>query len=341
MASTLEAQGNPELFTENRNGGDGAALKALDEVQKVDTKLQPTLAADNTAAKSLPGVTLVDGAAEGVAVKGEVTVHKNQTLSHIAKENLPPGASTRDIYNYVNQIAELNDINKDKITDTQKLILPEYVDPRAPKPEAAKAVTPANPEGKQATDVTPANPEGKQATDVTPANPEGKQATDVTPANPEGKQATDVTPANPEGKQATDVTPANPEATPETTPEAAAVDNAAKAAEMTKAYPNGAALLEALGHSADGSFSRQEIDAAVTALSPYRFAPENPTFDQVTALSDLQEALKLSPRQQFTAADYDNLIAGMSARPAAEPALEPIQDTGTTVAPSSPQVTSA
>ncbi|MBP6747835.1 hypothetical protein KA344_21580, partial [bacterium] len=116
MASTLEAQGNPELFTENRNGGDGAALKALDEVQKVDTKLQPTLAADNTAAKSLPGVTLVDGAAEGVAVKGEVTVHKNQTLSHIAKENLPPGASTRDIYNYVNQIAELNDINKDKIT---------------------------------------------------------------------------------------------------------------------------------------------------------------------------------------------------------------------------------
>jgi LysM repeat protein len=310
MASTLEAQGNPELFTENRNGGDGAALKALDEVQKVDTKLQPNLAADSTAAKSLPGVTLVDGAAEGVAIKGEVTVQKDQTLSHIAKENLPPGASSRDIYNYVNQIAKLNDINKDKITDTQKLILPEYVDPRAPKPEAAKEVTPATPEGKQATDVAPTNPEGKQATDVTPANTEGKQATDVAPANTEA------------------------------TPEAAAVDNAAKAAEMTKAYPNGAALLEALGHSADGSFSRQEIDAAVTALSPYRFAPENPTFDQVTALSDLQEAIKTSPRQVFSAADYDNLIAGMSAPPAAEPALEPTQDTGRDVTPSSPQVTS-
>ena len=311
MASTLEAQGNPELFTENRNGGDGAALKALDEVQKVDTKLQPNMAADNTTAKSLPGVTLVDGAAEGVAIKGEITVQKDQTLSHIAKENLPPGASSRDIYNYVNQIAKLNDINKDKITDTQKLILPEYVDPRAPKPEAAKAVTPANPEGKQATDVTPANPEGKQATDVTPANPEGKQT------------ATEVAPA-----------------TPEATTQAAPIDNAAKAAEMTKAFPTGAALLEALGHSADGSFSRQEIDAAVTALSPNRFAPENPTFDQVTALSDLQEAIKTSPRQFFSAADYDNLIAGMSAPPAAEPALEPAQDTGRSATPSSPQVTS-
>lgn len=284
MASTLEAQGNPELFTENRNGGDGAALKALDEVQKVDSKLQPNLAADNTAAKSLPGVTLVDGAAEGVAIKGEVTVQKDQTLSHIAKDNLPPGASTRDIYNYVNQIAELNDINKDKITETQKLILPEYVDPRAPKPEAAKEVNPANPEGKQATEVTPANPEA--------------------------------------------------------TPEVTAVDNAAKAAEMTKAYPTGAALLESLGHSADGSFSREEIDARLTELSPYRFAPQNNTFDQVTALSDLQEAIKTSPRQFFTAADYDNLIAGMSAPPAAEPVLEPTQDTGRNVTPAAPQVTS-
>lgn len=262
MASTLEAQGNPELFTESRNGGDGAALKALEEVQQPGTKLQPNMAADNTAGKSLPGVTLVDGAAEGVAIKGEITVQKDQTLSHIAKENLPPDASTRDIYNYVNQIAELNDINKDKITDTQKLILPEYVDPRAPKPEAAKEVTPASPDGKQATDVTPANPEA--------------------------------------------------------TPEVTAVDNAAKAAEMTKVYPTGAALLEALGHSADGSFSRQEIDAALTALSPNRFAPENNTFDQFTALTDLQEALKLSPRQHFTAADYDSLIAGMSAPAAAE-----------------------
>ena len=278
MASTLEAQGNPELFTENRNGGDGAALKALDEVQKVDTKLQPNLAADNTAAKSLPGVTLVDGAAESVAIKGEVTVQKDQTLSHIAKENLPPGASNRDIYNYVNQIAELNRIDKDTIKDKQSLILPEYVDPRAPKPEAAKEVTPVNPDGKPATEVTPANPEGKPATEVAPVNPEGST---------------------------------------EATPEVTAVDNAAKAAEMTKAYPTGAALLESLGHSADGSFSRQEIDAAVTALSPYRFAPENPTFDQVTALSDLQEAIKTSPRQFFSAADYDNLIAGMSAPPAA------------------------
>ncbi|MBP9090090.1 hypothetical protein KBI23_03615 [bacterium] len=275
MASTLEAQGNPELFTENRNGGDAASAKALEEVQQPGTKLQPNMATETTATKSLPGVTLVDGAAEGVAIKGEVTVQKDQTLSHIAKENLPPGASTRDIYNYVNQIAELNDINKDKITDTQKLMLPEYVDPRAPKPEAAKEVTPANPEA---------------------------------------------------------------------TTQAAAVDNAAKAAEMTKAYPTGAALLESLGHSADGSFSRQEIDAAVTALSPYRFAPENPTFDQVTALSDLQEAIKTSPRQQFTAADYDNLIAGMSAPPAAEPtlkpALEPTPDAGRNVTSPAPQVTS-
>jgi hypothetical protein len=154
------------------------------------------------------------------------------------------------------------------------LILPEYVDPRAAKPEA------------------------KAAADATPAAPEGKQAgNDAAAAAPDGKQA------------GTDAAPVSPEA--------ATVDNAARAAEMTKVFPTGAALLEALGHSADGSFSRQEIDAALTALSPNRFAPENNTFDQVTALTDLQEALKLSPRQQFSAADYDNLLASMSAPPAA------------------------
>lgn len=262
MASTLEAQGNPELFTEDRNGGDKASLKALKEVQQPGTQLQPNAAADSsTASKSLPGVTLVDGASEGVAIKGEVKVRQDQTLSHIAKENLPPDATTRDIYNYVNQIAKLNEIDKDKVNYKQTLILPEYVDPRAAKPE-------------------------------------GKAAADTTPAAPDGKQA------------GTDAAPTSPEAT--------AVDNAARAAEMTKVFPTGAALLEALGHSADGSFSRQEIDAALTALNPNRFAPENNTFAQVTALTDLQDALKMSPRQQFTAADYDNLVAGMSAPPAAE-----------------------
>lgn len=276
MASTLEAQGNPELFTEDRNGGDKASLKALKEVQQPGTQLQPNAAADSsTAAKSLPGVTLVDGASEGVAIKGEVKVRQDQTLSHIAKENLPPDATTRDIYNYVNQIAKLNEIDKDKVNYKQTLILPEYVDPRAAKPE------------------------GKAAADTTPAAPDGKQTgADTTPAAPDGKQA------------GTDAAPTSPEAT--------AVDNAARAAEMTKVFPTGAALLEALGHSADGSFSRQEIDAALTALNPNRFAPENNTFDQVTALTDLQDALKMSPRQQFTAADYDNLVAGMSAPPAAE-----------------------
>jgi LysM repeat protein len=262
MASTLEAQGNPELFTEDRNGGDNASLKALKEVQQPGTQLQPNAATDSTAAaKSLPGVTLVDGATEGVAIKGEVKVRQDQTLSHIAKENLPPDATTRDIYNYVNQIAKLNEIDKDKVHYKQTLILPEYVDPRAPKPE------------------------GKAAADAAPANPDGKQA------------GTDAAPVS---------------------PEAATVDNAARAAEMTKAFPTGAALLETLGKSPDGSFSRKEIDAALTALSPNRFAAENNTFDQVTALTDLQEALKLSPRQQFSAADYDNLVASMSALPAAE-----------------------
>ncbi len=290
MASTLEAQGNPELFTGDRNGGDTASLKALKEVQQPGAQLQSNAATDSTAAaKSLPGVTLVDGAAEGVAIKGEVKVRQDQTLSHIAKENLPPDATTRDIYNYVNQIAKLNEIDKDKVNYNQTLILPEYVDPRAPKPE-----------GKATADATPATPDGKQAsTDAAPATPDGKQAsTDAAPATPDGKQAS------------TDAASASPEA--------ATVDNAARAAEMTKVFPTGAALLEALGHSADGSFSRQDIDAAVTALSPNRFAPENNTFDQVTALTDLQEALKLSPRQQFSAADYDNLVAGMSAPPAAE-----------------------
>ncbi len=263
MASTLEAQGNPELFTGDRNGGDNASLKALTEVQQPGAQLQPNAATDSSAAaKSLPGVTLVDGATEGVAIKGEVKVRQDQTLSHIAKENLPPGASTRDIYNYVNQIAKLNEIDKDKVNYKQSLILPEYVDPRAAKPD------------------------GKQA------------GTDAAPASPDGKQA------------GTDAAPANTEA--------ATVDNAARAAEMTKAFPTGAALLETLGKSPDGSFSRQEIDAALTALSPNRFAPENNTFEQVTALTDLQEALKLSPRQQFSAADYDKLVAGMSAPPAAE-----------------------
>lgn len=251
MANNLEAKDNPDLFPEKRNASDEASLKTLKEVQQPGTKLQPNIAADNTAAKSLPGVTLIDG---DVAIKGEVTVHKDQTLSHIAKENLPPGATNRDIYNYVNQIAEHNHINKDKIKDEQRLTLPEYVDPRAPKPEAATEVPPANPEGK-----------------------------------------------------------------PEANPEANPVDNAAKAAEMTKAYPTGAALLKALGHSPEGSFSREEIDAKLTALSPDRFAGEHNTFDQVTALNNLQEAIKMSPRQQFTAADYDNLIAGMSAPPASEP----------------------
>ncbi len=261
MASTLEAQGNPELFTEDRNGGDNASLQALKEVQQPGTQLQPNAVADSsTAAQSLPGVTLVDGATEGVAIRGEVKVRQDQTLSHIAKENLPPDATTRDIYNYVNQIAKLNEIDKDKVNYNQTLILPEYVDPRAAKPE------------------------GKTAADATPAAPEGMQA------------GTDAAP---------------------TSSEAAAVDNAARAAEMTKVFPTGAALLEALGHSADGSFSRQEIDAALTALSPNRFAPENNTFEQLRALTDLQEALKLSPRQQFSATDYDNLVAGMSPPPAA------------------------
>jgi len=262
MASTLEAQGNPELFTGDRNGGDNASLKVLTEVQQPGAQLQPNEATDSsTAAKSLPGVTLVDGATEGVAIKGEVKVRQDQTLSHIAKENLPPGATTRDIYNYVNQIAKLNEIDKDKVNYNQSLILPEYVDPRAPKPE------------------------GKVAADAAPAAPDGKQA------------GTDAAP---------------------TSSEAAAVDNAARAAEMTKVFPTGAALLETLGKSPDDLFSRQEIDAALTALSPNRFAPENNTFDQFTALTDLQEALKLSPRQHFTAADYDSLIAGMSAPAAAE-----------------------
>lgn len=262
MASTLEAQGNPELFTGDRNGGDNASLKVLTEVQQPGAQLQPNAATDSSAAaKSLPGVTLVDGATEGVAIKGEVKVGQDQTLSHIAKENLPPGATTRDIYNYVNQIAKLNEIDKDKVNYKQSLILPEYVDPRAPKPD------------------------GKAAADATPAAPDGKQA------------GTDAAP---------------------TSPEAAAVDNAARAAEMTKVFPTGAALLETLGKSPDGSFSRQEIDAALTALSPNRFAPENNTFDQVTALTDLQEALKMSPRQQFSAADYDSLIASMSPPAAAE-----------------------
>jgi hypothetical protein len=262
MASTLEAQGNPELFTEDRNGGDNASHQALKEVQQPGTQLQPNAVADSsTAAKSLPGVTLVDGASEGVAIKGEVKVHQDQTLSHIAKENLPPGATTRDIYNYVNQIAKLNEIDKDKVNYNQTLILPEYVDPRAAKPEV-------------------------------------KAAAEATPAAPEGKKA------------GTDAAPVSPEAT--------TVDNAARAAEMTKVFPTGVALLEALGHSADGSFGRQEIDAALTALSPNRFASENNTFDQVTALTNLQEALKLSPRQQFSAADYDNLVACMSAPPATE-----------------------
>ena len=276
MASTLEAQGNPELFTGDRNGGDNASLKVLTEVQQPGAQLQPNAATDSSAAaKSLPGVTLVDGATEGVAIKGEVKVGQDQTLSHIAKENLPPGATTRDIYNYVNQIAKLNEIDKDKVNYKQSLILPEYVDPRAPKPD------------------------GKAAADATPAAPDGKQAgTDAAPAAPDGKQA------------GTDAAP--------TSPEAAAVDNAARAAEMTKVFPTGAALLETLGKSPDGSFSRQEIDAALTALSPNRFAPENNTFDQVTALTDLQEALKMSPRQQFSAADYDSLIASMSPPAAAE-----------------------
>ncbi|MDQ5936299.1 MAG: hypothetical protein QG574_3635 [Cyanobacteriota bacterium erpe_2018_sw_21hr_WHONDRS-SW48-000092_B_bin.40] len=290
MASTLEAQGNPELFTGDRNGGDNASLKVLTEVQQPGAQLQPNAATDSSAAaKSLPGVTLVDGATEGVAIKGEVKVGQDQTLSHIAKENLPPGATTRDIYNYVNQIAKLNEIDKDKVNYKQSLILPEYVDPRAPKPD-----------GKAAADATPAAPDGKQAgTDATPAAPDGKQAgTDAAPAAPDGKQA------------GTDAAP--------TSPEAAAVDNAARAAEMTKVFPTGAALLETLGKSPDGSFSRQEIDAALTALSPNRFAPENNTFDQVTALTDLQEALKMSPRQQFSAADYDSLIASMSPPAAAE-----------------------
>ena len=276
MASTLEAQGNPELFSGDRNGGDSASLKALTEVQQPGTQLQANTAADSsTAAKSLPDVTLTDGSSKGVAIKGEVTVHQDQTLSHIAKDNLPPGASTRDIYNYVNQIAELNQIDKDRIRDKQKLILPEYVDPKAAKPEA------------------------KTTADEATAAPDGKQAsTDAAPVNTEGKQA------------GTDVETVKPEA--------AAVDNAARAAEMTKVFPNGASLLEALGKSPDGSFSRQEIDARITELSPYRLAQENNTFDQITALSDLQEAIKMSPRQQFSAADYDYLIAGLSAPPAAE-----------------------
>lgn len=277
MASTLEAQGNPELFSGDRNGGDNASLKALTEVQQPGAQLQPNAAADSsTTAKSLPEVTLTDGSTKGIAIKGEITVHQDQTLSHIAKDNLPPGASTRDIYNYVNQIAELNQINKDRISDKQKLILPEFVDPRAVKPEAKTT-----------------------GTDATPTKAEDKQAgPDATAVDPEGKQV------------GADSPPASPAA--------ATVDNAARAAEMTKAFPTGSALLETLGKSPDGSFSRQEIDAAITALSPNRFASENNTFDQVTALTDLQEAIKMSPRHQFSAADYDYLVAGMSAPPASE-----------------------
>jgi LysM domain len=119
------------------------------------------------------------------------TVAKGETLSELAKEHLGKGASTRDIYNYVNELGKLNhlkDVNKIHVGQTihfgEAHIHGSHTHPGHHPHHADKPVAPAHHDG-PATPEAPANP----AAPTTPSKPDVPPKSDAptTPDRPAAK----------------------------------------------------------------------------------------------------------------------------------------------------------
>lgn len=357
---------------------------------KLDTPV-PT-AADNPASG-----TAVDKSAADSASPMHRTVHEGDTLSQIAYETLGQGASRRDIYNYVNQIARTNHLDSaDVIADKQDLIIPEFKDPhKAADATQQKTDAAAGQDGKvdntgegtgdgKAKQLTPEQQAQKAQeiyTQLHKAFPSGNdlmaafgkdQNGTITPADINNKikelepntfaakdptfdkivalqdlsQALALVPDKNLTAERYDAFLASLQAPPakvENNPAASGdgttvVDNpptadttqvdtaqaeATRLANMSAVFPTGADLMKAFGQDASGQITPADIDNAITQLTPDKFAPNNGTYNEIQALTDLRDSISGRPLAYIDAAYYDKMLQDMKPQETAAPVEPP------------------
>ena len=141
VAMTNELDNSGELPT-GQTAAELAARKFLDQ-QKDANGAQTGASTQVEATTTLPAVEVSEASSEAETKPTRRQINDGDTLSGIASEALGAGASVRDIYNYVRQIARYNHIqDENKIYADRWLEMPQYIDPRA----TAGNDTPVSPE---------------------------------------------------------------------------------------------------------------------------------------------------------------------------------------------------
>ena len=187
QASEQERAG--EIARENVGTPDSLKTIKHIEQEKAQAVETPTRDGDKSA-KPLQDVK-IDG--QGVDGTIRVPAHdyeikKNDTLSHIAQRELGPGASRREIYNFVNEIARKNKLaDPDLIIEGKHLQIPEH----SYKPRNARPVPeqpgekPADKPGEKPADKPGEKPADKPG--EKPADKPGEKPADKPGENPADK----------------------------------------------------------------------------------------------------------------------------------------------------------